>query len=173
MSFLDDGMTFMANVFTSSSSFLSFVTFSTKSSSCISKKTDIGEFLITKFTCETIGVPIGIHSLDNATDDKLVTFAATWSIEDMKIVFAIFFALEFKVDSIRERLEALGTDKAFGVPNLSSTIDDLFINSKSFPTSQTSKSVDILSPMSVLLVLMGVVSIWIIFDIAVAVAVHI
>ena len=63
--------------------------------------------------------------------------------------------------------------KAFGVPNLSSTVDNLFINSKSFPTSQTSKSIDILSSMSILLVLVGVMSIWIIFDVAVAVAVHI
>ena len=54
-------------------------------------------------------MPIGVHGLDNTADDKLITLTATWGIEDMEIVFAIFLAFKFEIDSVGEGLETLGT----------------------------------------------------------------
>lgn len=42
---------------------------------------------------------------------KLTAFVATRGVQNVEIVLAIFSALKFEVNSIGERLEALGTPK--------------------------------------------------------------
>lgn len=56
-------------------------------------------------------MPIGVHGLDDATDDEFTAFAATWGEEHVEVVLAILAALEFVEDAVAELLEALGAPR--------------------------------------------------------------
>ena len=64
-------------------------------------------------------MPIVVEGLNNPSNNEFTTFTATGGVEDMKVVFAVLPAFKFIEDGIlSKRLEALGTDKAALVPDL-------------------------------------------------------
>lgn len=54
-------------------------------------------------------MPVGVHRLDDAPDDKLATLAATWRKEHLEVVLAVLAILKLVEDTIFERAEALST----------------------------------------------------------------
>lgn len=58
---------------------------------------------------EALGMPVGVHGLDDAPDDELAALAAAGREQDVEVVLAVLAALELVEDAVPELLEALGT----------------------------------------------------------------
>ena len=66
-----DLLALVTNMFPHASRFGMSIAIVTKRPILIANKSRIGQFLVTHFAKEALRMPIGVHSFDDATDDKL------------------------------------------------------------------------------------------------------
>lgn len=134
---INNTMTLVAHMLPQSISFLPLVAIVAKRAVLVANKARIRQRNMALLARETVGVPIGRHSLDHATDDKVVALVAAWRKQDMEILLAVLAPLEFVENSILELAEALSAHKALGVPKLAVRVDDSFVRFEAFVTSGT------------------------------------
>lgn len=68
----------------------------------------VGQLHGAHLALEALGVPVGVHRLDDAADDELAALAATGREQHLEVVLAVLAALELVEDAVFERAEALG-----------------------------------------------------------------
>lgn len=93
----------------------------------IANESAVGQFFVALFTPKAIGMPIGCHSLDYASDDEFTTLVAARRKQNVKVTLTVFAALELVEDAILEGTEALGAHKALRVPQFTTRIDDFLV----------------------------------------------
>jgi len=101
----------------------------------VSDEAQVCQLLAALLAAEAPRVPVGVHCLDHTADHKLSTLGTAWSKEHVEVVFTIFPSLKFVECPIRERPEALSTNKTLGVPQFAVGVDDLLMGLKSVPTA--------------------------------------
>lgn len=69
----------------------------------------VGQLHGAHLTLKALGMPVGVHRLDDAADDKLATLAATRREQHLEVVLAVLAVLKLVEDTVFERAEALGT----------------------------------------------------------------
>uniref|UniRef100_A0A146LXP1 Uncharacterized protein n=1 Tax=Lygus hesperus TaxID=30085 RepID=A0A146LXP1_LYGHE len=99
----------------------------------VTHKSQLGQFFIAALAPEAAGVPIGVHSLDDPSDDEISAFAATRCKENVEVVFAILPPFKLVEGSIWEGSEALSTHEALCMPEVSRRVDDLLMRLKPLP----------------------------------------
>lgn len=134
---IDDTMALVAHMLPQPIGFFLLVAVVAKRTILVANKARIRQRNIALLARETVRVPVGRHSLDNATDDKIVTLVAAWRKQDMEILLAVLAPLEFVEYSVLELAEALSAHKTLGVPKLAVRIDDSFMRFKTLVTSGT------------------------------------
>jgi hypothetical protein len=72
----------------------------------------IGQFLRTELAAEAIGVPGGLHRLNDTSDDNVTALVAVWSEENTEILLAVLAALKLVENSVLKCSEALGAPKS-------------------------------------------------------------
>lgn len=77
----------------------------------VAEETAVGEFFGAHSASEALGMPIGVHRLNDASHDELSALAATRCKQHVEVVFTIFTALEFVENSVGEGSKTLRTPK--------------------------------------------------------------
>lgn len=132
VTFLDDGVALVADVFSHSGSLLFRVTLPTEGAVGVSHEAGVGEHDAAQFALKTLRMPVVVHGLDHPSDDEIIATSATRSKQNVEIVFAILASLKFVKYSFGKRLEALSTDETLGVPYFATRVHYLFMDSESF-----------------------------------------
>lgn len=136
-SFIDNGVTLMANILPHAAGLLIGITDTAQGPSRILDKSRVSERSSTDLTAETVRMPAAVEGLDYTTYDKLPTFATAWRKEHVKIMFTVLPAFVLIEDSLGKGLEALGTYKALWVPDFPVRVDDLLVSAEPLPTPAT------------------------------------
>lgn len=136
-SIVDDSMTLVAHMLPEPIGLLLQVTIVTKSTVLVANKARICQRNIALLTRKAVRMPIGRHSLDHPTDDKVVALVAARCKQDMEVFFAVLATFKFVENAILELAEALSAHKALGVPKLAVRIDDSLMRFKALVTSGT------------------------------------
>lgn len=101
----------MANISPGSSSFNSSITLVAQSPPSVLYEAQIRELLVAHLATKALGVPVGVHGLDDPSNDEDSAFGAARRKKDLEVVFAVLSAFEFVEDAVFEFLEALSTSK--------------------------------------------------------------
>lgn len=97
---------------------------------CVLHKAQVSQLHVAQLTAEAARMPVGVHGLDHAADDKLTTESAAWSEQHLEVVFTVLPALKLIEEPLGKRPEALCTHKAVLMVELPITVDDALCGGK-------------------------------------------
>jgi hypothetical protein len=117
MTFFDNRMALVTDVFAHSDSLLLGVALAAQSASGTLDESGVGQRSAADLAEEAVRMPAGVHCLDHAADYELLTSVTAWCKQNIEVVFTVFTTFEFIEDSIRKWSEALCTYEALSVPH--------------------------------------------------------
>lgn len=124
---VDESVTLLAGILAYLRSLDARIAAVTQSTIVVANKTGVSQFLCTQLATEALRMPTGLHGLNDTADYNVATLVAKRSVENSKILFAVFATLELVEDSVLERAKALRT------PTRDET-DNIYIAIKNFNT---------------------------------------
>lgn len=132
VSFIDDGMAFVADVLSAGRGFLPRVALVAQSSASVLDESLVSQGVMATLATETVWVPVVVHGFDDTAYDELAASSAARREQHVEVVLAVLPSFELVENSFRERLEALDTHKTLLVPYFTSGVDNLLLRFKSF-----------------------------------------
>lgn len=79
-------------------------------------ETEIGKFFIAHLAQEAFRMPVGIHRFDDTSNNEFTAPAAAGRKEHLEIMLAVLPSFKLVENPFRKRSEALGANKAMGMP---------------------------------------------------------
>jgi hypothetical protein len=103
-------------------------------------KANICQLPVATDTLEAVGVPALTHCADHSPDHKFTTATAAWGKQSVEVMGAVLPPLVLVKLFVLERLEALDTNEASLVPDLTSRVDDVLVSTEGILTQRTHHS---------------------------------
>lgn len=122
---INDGMAFLADVFSKAPGFLTIMTGATQMPPSILDKPDICQDLLAEVTAKALRMPAVIHGFDNSANDEFTTLMAAGCKKHLKIMFTVLPPFKLIEKSFWELLEALSTYKTLLMIQLTVTVHNL------------------------------------------------
>lgn len=87
--FINDGMTFLADVFSKASGLFTIMTWATLMCASTLDKPYVCQYPLSEVTSEALRMPVIVHGFDNPANDEFPTLVAAGSKEHLEVMLTV------------------------------------------------------------------------------------